>query len=52
MTKSRGQAIVGYALVAALLGLAMLGAIGITRQAAGNNIVSTQTGLSNESNAP
>jgi len=38
--------------VAAILGIAMLAAMTVTRQYAGNNIVSTQTRLSNESNAP
>ncbi len=52
MTRSRGQAILGYALVAAMLGIAMLAAMGLTRSYAGNNIVTTQSRLSNESNAP
>jgi hypothetical protein len=52
MQRSRGQAILGYALVAAILGIAMLAAMGFTRQAAGNNIVTTQVRLSNEVNAP
>jgi hypothetical protein len=52
MTRSRGQAILSYALVAALLGIAMLAAIGLTRQTAGNTMAGTQTRLSNESNAP
>ena len=34
------------------LGIAMLAAIGLTRQTAGNTMAGTQTRLSNESNAP
>jgi|HubBroStandDraft_6_1064221.scaffolds.fasta_scaffold672257_2 hypothetical protein len=49
---TRGQAIYQYALVAALVGIIMLATMGAMRVAAGHNLATTQTGLSNESNAP
>jgi hypothetical protein len=52
MTRSRGQALLQYTLVAALLGVVMLASITLTRQVAGNSIVGTQNRLTNESNAP
>jgi Flp pilus assembly pilin Flp len=52
MQKRRGQAILQYALLAAVLAVAMLASLSFTRTTAGNNIARTQTGLSNETNAP
>ncbi len=52
MERTRGQAILQYALIAALLAVAMLAAMTYTKKSAGNDIVSTQNGLANEANAP
>jgi Flp pilus assembly pilin Flp len=48
----RGNALSEYALVAAILAMAMLGTLGLINTRTGNNIARTGTALTNQSYTP